>query len=189
LNDNFVAVVPIAAFVRYRPNGTVDENRDYRWNIAHLTELLVEELPKGPDIAFARLAKLRKFQKQLSEKVINICTAASGGVAFASLPAADFPILVAIQTAMIVVIGYISARDLSLKAAGEFLTALGVNVGAGFALRTTARSLVKVIPIAGNVISAGVAGVGTQALGKAAIAYFVDNKPISLVKKDLNFLR
>lgn len=185
INDHFVKVIPTAAFVRYRNDGTVDPNRDYRWNIDQLAELLVEELPNGPAIEFARLARLRKFQKQIANNVVNLCTLATGTVGGTSLPGSDFPILVAIQSAMVVVIGFISGRDLSLQAATEFLTALGINVGTGFVLREVARGVVKLIPGFGNVVSAGVAGTGTKILGQAAIAYFIDGTPIAVIKEKM----
>lgn len=184
LNDNFVEVVPISSFVRYREkDGTPDANRDYRWNIDRLTELLVEELPKGPDIAFARLARVRKFQRKIAANIVNICSAACSAVASSPIPGSDLPILGGVQLAMVVVIGYISGRELSLQAAGEFLAAFGINVGSGFVLREVARGLVKLLPGFGSVISAGVAFAGTQALGKAAVAYFIDETPLEEVKR------
>lgn len=186
MNDNFVKVIPTAGFVRYRNDGTADPNRDYRWNIDRLAELLVEELPNGPAIEFARLARLRKFQKQIANKVVNLCTFTTGIIGGVSLPGSDFPILIGIQSAMVVVIGFISGRDLSLQAATEFLTALGINVGTGFVLREVARSVVKLIPGFGNVVSAGVAGTGTKIFGQAAIAYFIDGTPITVVKEQMS---
>jgi len=187
LNDNFVEVIPIAAFVRFREkDGTPDKNRDLRWNIDHLTELLVNELPKGPDIAFARLARVRKFQRKVAGNIVNICSAACGTVATSPIPMSDLPVLAGIQLAMVIVIGYISGRELSFQAAGEFLAAFGINVGSGFVLRQAARSLVKLLPGFGSVISAGVAFTGTQALGKAAVAYFIDEIPLDKVKQEYN---
>lgn len=182
LNNNFVKVIPVAAFVRFREkDGTPDKNRDLRWNIDRLTELLVDELPKGPDIAFARLARVRKFQRKIAGNIVNICSTACSGVATSPIPMSDLPILAGIQLSMVVVIGYISGRELSFQAAGEFLAAFGINVGSGFVLREVVRSLVKLLPGFGSVVSAGIAFAGTQALGQAAIAYFVDgNRPRKL---------
>ncbi|NJK64465.1 MAG: hypothetical protein HC921_18830 [Synechococcaceae cyanobacterium SM2_3_1] len=177
LNTNFVGkVMPVASFVRFREkDGTPDEDSDLRWNIDRLTELLVDELPKGPDIAFARLAKVKKFQRKVAGKVIGLCSTACGAVATSPIPMSDLPLLMSVQLAMIVVIGYISGRELSFKAAGEFLAAFGINLGSGFVLKQAARSMVKLLPGFGSVVSAGVAFAGTQALGKAAVAYFIDN--------------
>jgi len=181
LQDYFVEVVPTVAFVRYASDGTRYENRDYRWNIDRLTELLVDELPKGPNLAFARVATVRKFQKKLATNIINICSITCGVIATSPIPCDDLPVLTAIQAAMIVAIAYISGRELSFQTVPEFLTALGINVGAAFALREVARGLMKFIPGFGSVVSAGVASAGTQALGQAAVAYFIDGIPIKSI--------
>lgn len=183
LNEKFVEVVPTVAFVRYDAQGRRDPNRDYRWNIDRLTELLVDELPKGPNLAFARLASVRKFQNKIANNVINICSVACGVIGASPLPCEDMPIITAIQTVMVVAIAYISGRQLSLQTVPEFLTALGVNVGTAFALREVARGLVKFVPGLGHAISAGVASAGTQALGQAAIAYFIDQVPVTSIPK------
>ena len=187
LKDNFVKVIPIAAFVIFRgKDGTPDKNRDLRWNIDRLTELLVDELPKGADIAFARLARVRKFQRKIAGNIVNTCSVACSIVATSPIPMSDLPILAGIQLAMVVVIGYISGRELSFQAAGEFLAAFGINVGSGFVLREAARSLIKLLPGFGSIISAGVSLAGAQALGQAAVAYFIDEIPLEKVKQEYN---
>ena len=69
---------------------------------------------------------------------------------------------------------YISGRERSLRAATEFITALGTNVGAGMLLREGARAMLKFFPGWGNVVCGMVAGAGTYAIGRAATAYFLE---------------
>ena len=76
---------------------------------------------------------------------------------------------------MVALIGGLSCREFSVDTAKEFLAAIGVNIGAGYALREASRQLVKIIP-GGFVVSAGVAGAGTLAIGKAAESYFFKGK-------------
>src|ERR1041384_199721 len=90
------------------------------------------------------------------------------------IPLADLPILAALQLVMVSGIMYISGRERSLRAATEFITALGVNVGAGMVLREGARALLKFFPGWGNVVCGAVAGAGTYAIGRAAIVYFLE---------------
>jgi uncharacterized protein (DUF697 family) len=45
--------------------------------------------------------------------------------------------------------------------------------GAGLGLRWTAQQLVKLVPGAGSIVSASIAGAGTTALGKSAMTYFL----------------
>jgi len=180
VSDNFVEVIPTVAFVRYGLDGTRNANRDYRWNIDRLTELLVEELPKGPNLAFARIAKVRKFQKKIANNIVNVCSIASGIVGATPIPVEDLPIITLIQMVMIGGIAYVAGRELSIETIIEFLAALGINVGAAFALREVARNLMKCVPF-GNAVAAGIASAGTQAIGQAAVAYFIDGIPIKSI--------
>ena len=83
---------------------------------------------------------------------------------------------------MIIGIGYISGRRLDGKGVKEFMSALGLNVAAAFVLREIARSLVKLFPGGGNVISGSVAAGATWAIGRAATAYFVEERKLKEVK-------
>jgi uncharacterized protein (DUF697 family) len=73
---------------------------------------------------------------------------------------------------------YLSGRERSLRAATEFVAALGVNVGAGMLFREGARALLKFVPGWGNLVCGMVAGAGTYAIGRAAIAYFLEGVSI-----------
>ncbi len=70
----------------------------------------------------------------------------------------------------------------------EFLGALGFSFGAGLVFRESARALVKIVPIWGNAVSGLVAGAGTYAIGRAAIAYFIEETPITETRKLFNRL-
>lgn len=179
----FVEVVPTVAYVRYRTDGTQDLKRDYRWNIDRLVGLLLEELPDQAKIDFARLAEIRKYQKKIAKNVVNLCAGACGVIGAEPIPIADLPILTSLQVTMTLIVAYISGRDLSLKSVSEFMTALGVNVGAAFALREIVRALSKFIPGYGNVVSGAVAAAATKTLGEAAIAYYIDERSIEEAKK------
>ena len=91
------------------------------------------------------------------------------------------------QMAMVTGIGYISGRELSREAAYEFFIAIGANIGVAMVLRTAARALVRIaFPGVGNMISAAIASAGTWAIGEAAIAYFIEKKPMEEAKHIFN---
>ena len=69
---------------------------------------------------------------------------------------------------------YISGRERSLRAATEFVGALGANVGLGMILREGTRAALKFFPGWGNVVCGMVAGAGTYAIGRAAMVYFIE---------------
>jgi uncharacterized protein (DUF697 family) len=84
---------------------------------------------------------------------------------------------------------HISGRELGLKAATEFFGALGLNIGAGMIFREGARAAIKLIPGWGNAISGGVAAAGTYAVGRSAIAYFVEDVSITEARKFFHLAR
>jgi len=99
------------------------------------------------------------------------------------IPLADMPILTTLQSLLVGLIVYVSGRRASARLIAEFAGALGVNIGAGFVFREGARALLKIFPVWGNAISGIVAGAGTYAVGRAAIAYFIEDLPIQETKK------
>jgi uncharacterized protein (DUF697 family) len=99
-----------------------------------------------------------------------ICTA----IGAQPIPLADLPILTTLQLVMVSGIMYLSGRERSLRAATEFMGAIGANVSAGMLLREGARALLKFLPGWGNVICGMVAGAGTYAIGRAATVFFLE---------------
>ncbi len=166
-------IYPIATYLEFDGEQIVDQKL---WNIDRLLEYLVEALPSNARLMMARTSRVRAAQRRLAGDLVKKATAVSSGIAAVPIPLADTIPLTAIQIAMISSIGYLAGRSMSKKTAAEFISAMGLNVGAGMAFRELARGLLKLIPGAGSVISAAVAGAGTWALGQAAIFYFLEGK-------------
>src|SRR5213075_1102019 len=87
---------------------------------------------------------------------------------------ADLPILTTLQLIMVAGIMYVSGRERSLRAATEFIGALGANVGAAMLLREGTRAILKFFPGWGNIVCGLVAGTGTYAIGRAASVFFIE---------------
>jgi uncharacterized protein (DUF697 family) len=102
--------------------------------------------------------------------VSAICTT----IGLEPIPLADFPLLTTMQMGMVAGIIHVSGRKVGPRAAMEFIAALGANIGAGMVLREGSRALLKFVPVFGNAVSAGIAGAGTYAIGRAATAYFIE---------------
>jgi predicted GTPase len=169
-------VIPVSTYAEYDGARRVYDNY---WNIEELVDYLVEVLPRSAQVQMARLAQLRVVQQKLARKMTAAASAVAGAIAAAPIPVADILPITALQIGLISGIAYVSGREMSKKAAREFLVALGANVGVAFALREGARALAKVVfPGGGSAISAGVAFAGTWGLGEAAIAYFIEKQPI-----------
>ncbi len=147
------------------------------------SEALCSALPNPAKLEFARLTGARRAQAHIAGSLLKSFTAVCGVVALQPIPLADMPVLTALQTLMVGLIIQTTGRKAGPRLIGEFVGALGVNIGAGFLFREGARAIVKVVPFWGNAVSGFVAGAGTYAIGRAAIAYFIEDIPITETKK------
>jgi uncharacterized protein (DUF697 family) len=138
-----------------------------------LLSVLAEQLPNQAKIEMIRISRDREAQHHVAQMLIKSTTAICTAIGAQPIPLADLPILTSLQVAMVSGIMYISGRERSLRAATEFMTALGANVGAGILLREGARAILKFFPGWGNVVCGMVAGAGTYAIGRAASAFFI----------------
>lgn len=136
--------------------------------------ILARGMPNEGRVEMARIANDRAVQGEIAQTLVKSTTAICAAIGAQPIPLADLPILTALQLLMVSGIMYISGRERSLRAATEFVGALGVNVGAGMILREGTRALLKFFPGWGNVVCGAVAGAGTYAMGRASIAYFLE---------------
>jgi uncharacterized protein (DUF697 family) len=138
-----------------------------------LLSLLAQQLPNTAKIEIIRISRDREAQQHVAQMLIKSTTAICTAIGAQPIPLADMPILTALQVMMVSGIMYVSGRERSLRAAAEFITALGANMGAGMLLREGARAILKFFPGWGNVVCGMVAGAGTYAIGRAASAFFI----------------
>ncbi|MEP6937485.1 MAG: hypothetical protein ABI871_05385 [Chthoniobacterales bacterium] len=139
-----------------------------------LMSLLATELPNQARVEMIRISRDRAAQARIAQVVVKSTSAICTAIGAQPIPLADLPILTTLQLVMVSGVMYVSGRERSLRAATEFLAALGANVGAGMLLREGARAVLKFFPGWGNVVCGMVAGAGTYAIGKAAIVYFIE---------------
>lgn len=104
--------------------------------------------------------------------IIHTTSAAAAGVGagLAQIPGADAPVLMAIQTGMIVAIGEVHGVTIRKAAAADLL----LTFSATLAGRTVSQVLVGWLPGIGNAINASTAAGITEAVGWAANSYFAD---------------
>jgi uncharacterized protein (DUF697 family) len=183
LSAHFVKSVAVCSFVRFRVDGSIDPDRDERRNLDALGELLTRELPGEAQVEMARLVRAKKVQLETAQHLVRSLTTVCAAIGVQPIPFADFPILTAIQFAMVSGIMHVSGRELGLKSAAEFFAAMGVNIGVGMVFREGARAAVKLLPGWGNAISGGVAAAGTYAVGRSAIGYFIEGISIGEARK------
>lgn len=171
--DNMIKIIPTSAYLRFE-NGEIVYDR--RWNIDELIEYLIKHLPNSAQLEMARITRVKSVQKKIARMLTGSSAVLAGGIGSQPIPMADLPIITGIQVSMIIGIGYISGQEMNSQTAKEFMASMGLNVGSAFAFREIGRALVKLLPIAGNVVSGAVASAVTWGIGEASIAYFIDKK-------------
>jgi uncharacterized protein (DUF697 family)/GTP-binding protein EngB required for normal cell division len=132
-----------------------------------LGELVAETLTLSPENekdAFRIAQRLNlPWKREMARPVITAAAAAAGAAAAVPVPVADAIVLAPIQLGMMGRIATIYDLDIKVMMSAGALAQLGIQI-TGQAL---ARSFLKVIPVAGSVISAGVAVALTAATGEA----------------------
>jgi uncharacterized protein (DUF697 family) len=136
--------------------------------------MLAREVPNEARIEMIRIARDREAQREVAQILVKSTAAVCTAIGAQPIPLADLPILTTLQLVMVSGIMYVSGRERSLRAATEFIGALGANVGIGMLFREGTRALLKFFPGWGNVICGMVAGAGTYAIGRAAIVFFLE---------------
>jgi uncharacterized protein (DUF697 family) len=153
---------------------TVRSAPEFERDAHTLMSVIARHLPNEARIEMARISRDGEAQSEIAHLLVKSTTAICTAIGAQPIPLADLPILTTLQLVMVSGIMYLSGRERSLRAATEFVGALGANVGAGMLLREGARAILKFFPGWGNLVCGMVAGAGTYAIGRAAIAYFLD---------------
>jgi uncharacterized protein len=166
VRDHLVEIMPLALGRDQLPGNQRE--------IARLFSLLTQHLPNQARVEMLRISRDRTAQTEVAQVLVKSTTAICAAIGAQPIPLADLPILTTLQLVMVSGIMYLSGRERSLRAATEFMGALGANVGAGMLLREGTRALLKFFPGWGNVVCGMVAGAGTYAIGRAAIVYFIE---------------
>lgn len=142
-------------------------------------EILCAALPATAQLAFARFTNARRAQALIASALLKSFSSLCGVIGMQPIPLADLPVLLTLQSLMVGLIIHTTGRRVDARLIAEFLGALGLGAAAGFAFREAARIAVRIIPFWGHAVSGLVAGAGTYAIGRAAIAYFIDDAPLA----------
>ncbi|HRI66560.1 MAG TPA: 50S ribosome-binding GTPase [Polyangium sp.] len=181
LKDRLLCTLGISAYQSWRADGS--RRDDERWRIEALIGKLVDELPKEARVELVRVSRIKNLQKTLAKTITRLVAGLCATIAFTPLPVADIVPITSMQVGLVASISYVAGRTVTLKSAGEFLTAIGANVGIGFAVRELARAAAKLLPVAGEFVSSAIAYGTTMAIGAGASAYFIDELPNAEVQK------
>lgn len=172
---------------------TLEIEFDGRYNIDKLINILENNLNLDARIGLLLAARLLQIVERLSKRMTHIFAGAAAAIAVTPIPIADIYILSVLQGILVVFIATLSGRDINLKSGMEFIISLGgVGVG-GFTFRTIAQQASKlfnlVVPGAGSVVSAAVASTGTEIIGNSATAYYIKDKRVKKIRKNIKKIR
>jgi uncharacterized protein (DUF697 family) len=117
----------------------------------------------------ALAARLPALRRAVCDELIRSFSKKNAIVAAAVfIPGVDMPVLTLNQARLVLRIALAHGQEIDKERAVELL---GV-VGFGFGLRTVARELLDLVPVAGWALKGAVAYAGTKAIGEAAVRYF-----------------
>jgi uncharacterized protein (DUF697 family) len=117
----------------------------------------------------ALAARLPVLRRAVCDELIRTFARKNAIIAAAVfIPGVDLPVLTLNQARLVLRIALAYGQEIDKDRALELLAVLGV----GFGLRTVARELLDVVPVAGWAVKSGVAYAGTKALGEGAVRYF-----------------
>lgn len=146
-----------------------------RWNVEEVADAIHDALPAQTRVEAVRaLAVPAEVRRELARAIVNHCSAAAVTVGLMPIPFSDAILLLPLQGVMISGVAYLAGQPWDRRAAFEWLGSVGLMGGMGFGLRWAAQQAAKLVPGAGTLVSGSVAGAGTLAIGRSAIAYFVD---------------
>ena len=117
----------------------------------------------------ALAARLPVVRRAVCDELIRSFSKKNAIIAAAVfIPGVDMPVLTLNQARLVLRIALAHGQEIDKERAVELL---GV-VGLGFGLRTVARELLDLVPVAGWALKGAVAYAGTKAIGEAAVRYF-----------------
>lgn len=160
---------------------------DGRYRIEELLDILEEAiLDFEAQMGLRMAARLTEVVHRIAKYLNSIFSGISATIALTPIPVSDIYVLLILQAVLVSLIASLSGRDISLDTAKEFIFSMGGIAGAGYAFRLIAQQASKFLntvwPGSGSVVSSAIAAGGTAAIGKAAIAYYIDDKSMEETK-------
>ncbi len=183
LGPHLVWVRGVSTYLSFKADGGAVRS-DERWRVEELVGTLFKHIPDAGRGTFVRIARVRGLQEELANNLTRAVAALCAGIAALPIPVADVIPITSLQVTLVAAIAWLSGRSLDRKSATEFVSAMGINVGAAFALREGFRAIAKVVaPGLGSMVSGVIAFAGTLAIGAAARSYFLHGATIEEAKR------
>ncbi len=138
-------------------------------NGANVEKILLPRIVEiQPMLGTALGREIVSFRRYTSTQVVRRAATLSALLGAEPLPLLDIPFQALTQTQMILRLAAIHGEPLSDRYSRELLATFA---GSAF-LRIAAQQVVKLVPLGGWIVSAGIAALGTWSIGQAAMLYF-----------------
>lgn len=157
---------PLGVFYEQRVlTSTRDKNgKGSGHGLSELVDVTLKYAPEGNKAAFRIAQRLNlPLKREMARKAVGTAAAAAAITAATPLPVSGAVALAPIQLGMMGRIAAVYELELTSMMSAGALAQLGVQ----FTGQAAARELLKLIPVAGNVINGGVASALTLAIGEA----------------------
>lgn len=142
-------------------------------NVAEkLMPALIDALP---DLAVALGRELPSIRRTSANRAIRHAAMLNTAVGAEPVPFIDIPFLLTTQARLVLRIAAIYGEPFTARHARELLAA----VAGGLAFRFLAEQGAKFVPFGGWAVAAGIAALGTWAIGQVAVAYFESGKRLT----------
>lgn len=139
-------------------------------NVAErLLPALVDALP---DLAVALGRELPAVRRTMAGKIVRQSAILNTAVGAEPVPFIDIPVLLTTQARMVLRIAAIYGEPLTAGHAKELIS----TIAGGLAFRYLAQQGARLLPAGGWALAAGIAALGTWAIGQVAIEYFESGK-------------
>ena len=160
---------------------------DGRYQIEELLDILEEAIQDfEAQMGLRMAARLTDVVNRIARHLNKIFSGIAATIALTPIPVSDIYVLLILQSLLVCLIASLSGRDISLDTAKEFILSLGGVAGAGYVFRLGAQQAAKFLnllwPGSGSAASSTIAAIGTGAIGKAAISYYIEDNDIEAVK-------
>jgi len=190
LHDCIVGVEAISSSVIWSKvpdeNGCFLPKRDYRYNIDKIMDLLMNNVSMQAMFKTAQVCRVQLIKINFANMLIKLFASVTAVISTLPVPAADSVPLSALEIWMVYTIAKLGNNKLSWDSTRKFLSMLGVSGIARYCARKVISSFSKLFPIVGYGTSAAITYSITLALGKSAIAFFLEHKSDEEVKEIFN---
>lgn len=151
---------------------------DGRFRIDELLRHLDDNITTRAAIFLMLASKMDEVSKRMCERLVKAFSLAAAALATTPIPLSELPILLALHSALVMIIAYLGGQEMSFESAKKVLMTLSGVGAVGFTTQILAQQGSKffnaVFPGAGSFISAGMASLGTYTVGRGAIKLYVN---------------